>query len=269
MRKMNIAENIAELRKKKGITQEQLALELNISPQAVSKWERDTSMPDAQMLPQIADFFGVSIDYLFYGRDMVYNEIYEKVFEKVAAHTQMSKESYEDALAVFAYAHHGISCGNLKGKLPIRNAPIHISDRNGLSLFSGKGFGAIASRSFFEGVSRDTVALAMKLLPVLSEEACLMVCMAIISMSDISFAEIGDKVGLSESERRAAIDRLISVGLIVEKESKHKSLGYTYEIKEEYHTCLCILIATLEMQRYSLEGISCCMGYGDYPIDLE
>ena len=32
--------------------------------------------------------------------------------------------------------------------------------------------------------------------------------------------------------------------------------------------CLCILLATVEMQRYSLQGISCCMGYGDYPVKL-
>ena len=38
------------------------------------------------------------------------------------------------------------------------------------------------------------------------------------------------------------------------------------EINSMYHTCLCVLVATLEMQRDSLSGISCCMGYGDYPI---
>lgn len=43
MKEANISKNIAELRKKKGITQEQLALALNISPQAVSKWESGVS----------------------------------------------------------------------------------------------------------------------------------------------------------------------------------------------------------------------------------
>ena len=70
MKEMNISQNIAELRKKKGITQEQLAQALNISPQAVSKWETNTSQPDIQTLPLVADFFGVSVDYLFYGQDI-------------------------------------------------------------------------------------------------------------------------------------------------------------------------------------------------------
>lgn len=67
MKDVNISRNISNLRKKKGITQEQLATALNISPQAVSKWETNTSQPDTQTLPIIADYFGVSIDWLFYG----------------------------------------------------------------------------------------------------------------------------------------------------------------------------------------------------------
>ena len=57
---------LQKLRKEKGITQEVLASHLGVSPQAVSKWENG-SYPDGDLLPQIADFFGVSIDHL-YGR---------------------------------------------------------------------------------------------------------------------------------------------------------------------------------------------------------
>ncbi len=57
---------LQKLRKEKGITQDILASHLGVSPQAVSKWENG-SYPDGDLLPQIADFFGVSIDHL-YGR---------------------------------------------------------------------------------------------------------------------------------------------------------------------------------------------------------
>jgi hypothetical protein len=87
-------------------------------------------------------------------------------------------------------------------------------------------------------------------------------------MSDISFTEMQEKLGFDESILRARLDALIKTGIVIEKKSKHKSLGFTYDIHDMYHTCLCVLIATLEMQRYSLGGISCCMGYGDYPIKL-
>ena len=269
MREINISKNIAALRKQKGITQEQLALALNISPQAVSKWETNTSQPDAQTLPLIADHFGVSIDYLYYGKDISYDDIYDKIFKKVAAHDQMSKDSYEDALTIFGNAHHGISRGNLKGRNgKIYDEPSHISDENGVSLLTGKGYGAIVTGKFFENINRETAQFATKILSALSEEINMLVCMAIISMSDISFGELQEKLLLDKNILRASLDTLIKADLVIEKESKHKSLGLTYEITGMYHTCLCILIATVEMQRYSLKGISCCMGFGDYPIDL-
>ena len=269
MKEINIAKNITDLRKNKGITQEQLALALNISPQAVSKWETGTSQPDTLTLPLIADYFEVSVDYLFYGEDLAYNDIYKKVFDKVAEHPQQSKESYEDALKIFGYAHHGISRWNYKNReIPIYNEPLHLSNENGISLLSGKGYGAILTRNFFESIDRDTVDFAVKLLPALTEKNNLLVCLAIISMSDISFGEMQDKLGFDEKTLRASLDELIETGIVIEKVSKHKSLGLTYEIHGMYHSCLCILIATVEMQRYSLKGISCNMAFGDYPVKI-
>ena len=267
MKDISISNNIADLRKKKGITQEQLAIALNISPQAVSKWETNTSQPDTQMLPLIAKYFEVSIDYLFYGNEYAYNDIYDKVWHKVAAFDQQSKEAYYEALTIFSYAHRGVSRWYRTDRLPIMcDEPIHFSNENGLSLLSGKGFGAILTRDFFENINQETVEFAQKLLPAFTEKNNILVCLAIISISDISFDELQEKLAIDENALRAALDTLITVGIVIEKKSKHKSLGFTYEIHSMYHTCLCIIFATLEMQRYSLKGISCCLGYGDYPI---
>lgn len=268
MKKANISKNIADLRKKKGITQEQLALALNISPQAVSKWETNTSFPDTQTLPLIAEYFEVSVDYLFYGKEYTYNDIYNKVWDKVAAHDQQSQEAYNEALTLFAYAHRGISRWNYnKNSTPfLYDEPIHFSNENGLSLLSGKGYAALVTRDFFKSIDQSTVLFAEKVLPALSKKSNILICLAIISMSDISFGELQEKLNFEESTLRSSLEELISVGVVLEKESKHKSLGFTYEIHGMYHTCLCILFATLEMQRFSLKGISCCMGYGDYPI---
>lgn len=59
-----IGEKIRELRMRKGVTQETMANVLGISPQAVSKWEQNATMPDISILVPIADYFGVSVDYL-------------------------------------------------------------------------------------------------------------------------------------------------------------------------------------------------------------
>ena len=58
---------IAELRKEKGLTQEELAKQLGISSQAVSKWEKDISCPDIMILPSLAKILGVSIETLLTG----------------------------------------------------------------------------------------------------------------------------------------------------------------------------------------------------------
>ncbi len=272
MKDINIAKNITVLRKSKGITQEQLALALNISPQAVSKWETNTSQPDMLTLPLIAEYFGVSIDYLYYGEDMVYDDIYEKVFRKVRdIPNQMSKEAYEDVLKIFGHAHHGITWGNLRTRdTAIYDEPAHISNENGISLLSGKGYGAVLTRMFFKNITHDTADFGSNLLPAIANKNNLLVCMAIISMSDISFGEMKEKLELGEEELRTALDTLIAAKIVIEKKSKHKSLGFTYEINSMYHSCLCILIATIEMLRYGLsEGVCCCMGFGDYPIQFK
>ncbi|MBQ2735252.1 MAG: helix-turn-helix domain-containing protein [Clostridia bacterium] len=267
MKTIRIAEQIAELRKRKGITQEQLASALHISPQAVSKWETNTSQPDTQTLPLIAEYFGVSIDYLFYGQDVSYDDIYPKVFKKIESHPQMSKMSYEDVIKIFGYAHYGMARWNPNIR-KIYDEPMHVSNENGVSLISGRGYGAILTRAFFESINKDTAEFATTILPALSEMNNLLVCMAIVAMSDISYAELQEKLGFDDATLRASLDSLIASKLVVEKKSKHKSLGLTYEINSMYHTCLCILLATVEMQRFSNRGISCCMGYGDFPIQL-
>ncbi len=76
-----IGARIAELRKSRGVTQEELAAAAGVSAQAVSKWERG-GVPDVALLPAIADFFDVSIDTLF-GREGERDHIQEAVFTTI------------------------------------------------------------------------------------------------------------------------------------------------------------------------------------------
>ena len=55
-------ERIRQLRAKKNVTQEQLAVFLGVTPQAVSRWENGGGYPDIEYLPMLADFFGVTTD---------------------------------------------------------------------------------------------------------------------------------------------------------------------------------------------------------------
>lgn len=62
---MNIGNKIKELRKARGITQEELANSIGVSFQAISKWENNIALPDITLTPKLASYFGVSMDELF------------------------------------------------------------------------------------------------------------------------------------------------------------------------------------------------------------
>ena len=67
--KIIIASNIIRLRNASGVTQLDLATQLNYSDKAVSKWERAESAPDVYVLKQIADIYGVTVDYIITPHD--------------------------------------------------------------------------------------------------------------------------------------------------------------------------------------------------------
>ena len=74
----NIGKNISHYRKTNNLTQVELANKLNISMQAVSKWEQGITFPDISLLPAIADIFNISIDELF-GKKQKTEPIFEMV----------------------------------------------------------------------------------------------------------------------------------------------------------------------------------------------
>ena len=61
---MTFSEKLLKLRKREGVSQEELANRLEVSRQAVSRWELGTAMPDAPKLFQLSRIFGVTADYL-------------------------------------------------------------------------------------------------------------------------------------------------------------------------------------------------------------
>ena len=81
---------LQRLRKEHNVTQETLASHLGVSPQAVSKWENG-SYPDGDLLPKIADFFGVSTDYL-YGRAKDDSPIVQHIIDELKSITYDSKD---------------------------------------------------------------------------------------------------------------------------------------------------------------------------------
>ncbi len=89
----SIGKNIRKLRKERGLTQEELAELLGVCFQAVSKWENDNGLPDISLLVPIADYFDISLDYLFLRGDSDCYESQEIDYDK-------TKERYTKAREV-------------------------------------------------------------------------------------------------------------------------------------------------------------------------
>lgn len=61
---MTLGQKLKEIRKRFGLSQEQLAEIMNVSRQAITKWENDTGIPDTSNLQELSRVFGITIDYL-------------------------------------------------------------------------------------------------------------------------------------------------------------------------------------------------------------
>ncbi len=94
---MEMGKEIRRLRNDRGLTQEGLAAALNVTAQTVSKWELGNSMPDVQMLPEIAVYFGVTIDQLFamtpeQQMERIENRIYDRGLFDEAEERQIEQQ---------------------------------------------------------------------------------------------------------------------------------------------------------------------------------
>lgn len=101
-----IGNNIKIIRKQIGLTQEELALHIGVTPQAVSRWENGESYPDITLLPALANIFETSID-LLVGMDTIRAETTRYNIHKKAVDYQRkgdydsAEKTYRDALLIY------------------------------------------------------------------------------------------------------------------------------------------------------------------------
>lgn len=115
-----LGRRIARLRLAKTATQERLAKELNVSPQAVSKWENDINYPDISLLPDLARFLGVSVDELLSGANASAQESAAKVAIESDESTEIVEEPTEQENEGIATQSSGFSFGKLFGKSMVK-----------------------------------------------------------------------------------------------------------------------------------------------------
>ncbi len=92
---LNFAENLKRLRKEKGVTQEKLSEILDVSAQSVSRWELNICYPDIEMLPSIANYFGVTVDELLSNDTCSKDKDYEIFIETIDKLSDKTTECIE------------------------------------------------------------------------------------------------------------------------------------------------------------------------------
>ena len=95
MDQKKIGNFLKELRKGKGITQEEFAEKLDVSGRTVSRWETGVNMPDISLLIEISEFFDVSIPEIINGerKSEIMNEEVKEIAEKLSDYANTEKET--------------------------------------------------------------------------------------------------------------------------------------------------------------------------------
>ena len=101
-----IGNNLSELRKKRGLTQLELAEKFNYTDRAVSKWENGDTLPDVEILYNLCEFYGVTLDYLTHENNNFYvkrnNEL--QLWNKIAITCLVSMIVWGLATIIFVFS---------------------------------------------------------------------------------------------------------------------------------------------------------------------
>jgi len=96
--KLLIGEKLKSYRRKKNLTQEEIAAHLGISCQSISKWERSDGYPDITMLPALAKYFGITVDELLGVDELTAASRYDEINRIWFETHQKAKEEHNDEL---------------------------------------------------------------------------------------------------------------------------------------------------------------------------
>ena len=90
---MTLGQKLKEIRKRFGLSQEQLAEIMNVSRQAITKWENDGGLPDVSNLQELSKVFGITVDYLL-------ND--ENGLPALSMRKELNKEKYKNKLTMYS-----------------------------------------------------------------------------------------------------------------------------------------------------------------------
>lgn len=242
MENIRLNDQIAFLRRQKGLTQEELARALGITNQAVSKWESAQCCPDITLLPDLAKLFDVSIDELM-GYKVA--DTFENVYLKIKSlFTESPAESvFENAFRLSVLLHEAVCTQGYKGYAPwdtnknygMEECPHKwgfsaCSEPEGNTIYSGNGI-FIANGKFYQTPDISQIRDLYLALERLADKNVLRVLYTLYEMTVnnfdlyVSLPDIASKCNLSETDVTTALENIP----ITIKESKNEEPLYRIE----------------------------------------
>lgn len=205
----SLGERIADLRRERGITQENLAGTIGVSAQAISKWENNATMPDIMLLPIIADTLGVTIDELF--------GIRRKVQEKPINYEETPKAVYDQILnTMWRSGDNNDFAERAKAqfaKNPYENSGF-VSEVAG-AVYANKDIALTYLPSDKESLKLLENEDAAELLKMLSDKNVRLVLAYQFENPEKAFtaSSVAAKVGISEEEAKDALEKLFECNM--------------------------------------------------------
>ncbi|MCM1054089.1 MAG: helix-turn-helix domain-containing protein [Bacteroides sp.] len=235
--KISLGENLRALRNKENVTQEQLSEALEVSPQAVSRWENEASFPDISILPVIANYFNVTVDYLL-GVDTVHKQ--RETDKAIEIDTKLRNEGKTRESVDF-----------LREKVKEFPSNPEILHRLACSLFSlyhqrGDKFSEEESRAMAE----ESVELCKRALKYNSDQPFVSCCKQTLVLN---YVELGER------ERAAEIADTLS-SLWCSREMVYPTTLTGKEALKEYQENLTLLIDAIVITMGRIKG---CENYTD------
>lgn len=231
---IKLSEKLQLLRKEKGLTQEELANVFNVTNQSVSKWENGLACPDISLLPEIAEYFKVSIDELLgYKPSSSINSLYLGIDSLFSGASEKEKSEYVYKLSKFASIAMWNNIDSVKrdenrmldGK-DVNSSSIGITN-NGCSIYSFNS----CFVSFFEEYPKfenKTVRVIHNFIKSISDFDTLKVLFKLHELSIDNFSgkfsveEIAEGLNINLDKVTEIINKLIMLEIINEAEDNFK-----------------------------------------------